>query len=127
MAQTILTRVRRAIYNEFACFIPGDTKKEKMAVVRAATRVVAQPRRGPRNLDVCVFTGADSGIPTTIDGWHRVSDELGAYPTMGPRPYFDQPWSNYPGNWEDAAAIAVYQGPRSEARWILSLSAGRRE
>lgn len=83
--KSILTRTREAIYNEFAAHIPGDTKKAKMATIRACTYTgKSDPGGWSPSSDVVIHT--ESGVPNPsfdespgfqiIEGWFRVSGEL---------------------------------------------------
>ena len=87
MAKRILTRVREAIYNEFGKYIPGKTKADKMSVIRNNTYTGKNDPGGwSRGAAVIIHTEG-SGIPNPtwdespgsqiIEGWFRVSKELG--------------------------------------------------
>ena len=85
MPKTILTRVREAIYNEFKSHIPGRTKPEKMQVIRGAT-FTGENDPGGWSPSAAVIIHTETGIPNPswdvhpfdiIEGWFRVSDELG--------------------------------------------------
>ena len=88
MSKRILTRVREAIFNEFGEFIPGDTKREKMAEIRKATRTGANDPGG-WSPDAAVIIWTETGIPNPafdmsegfqiIEGWFRISAVLGTH------------------------------------------------
>lgn len=86
--KTILTRTREAIYNEFADHIPGETKSAKMKVIRDSTYTgSSDPGQWSPSSAVVIHT--ESGVPNPsfdcspgfqiIEGWFRVSDELGTH------------------------------------------------
>ena len=59
---SVLNRTRNAIYNEFHDWIPGETKKEKMAVIREATYSGSKDP-GQWSPDAAVVIHTESGIP----------------------------------------------------------------
>ena len=82
---SVLNRTRNAIYNEFHNWIPGETKKEKMAIIDRATYLGSKDP-GQWSPGAAVIIHTETGIPNPswdespgfqiIEGWFRVSAEL---------------------------------------------------
>ena len=85
---SVLRKTREAIYAEFHDWIPGETKKEKMAVIREATYPGSKDP-GQWSPGAAVVIHTESGIPNpsydmspgfqVIEGWARISRELGTH------------------------------------------------
>jgi len=85
MAERVITQVRKAIFEVFREHIPGNTKAEKMAVIRKAT-YTGKADPGGWSPTAAVVIHTESGIPNPsyecgggwpiTEGWTKVSESL---------------------------------------------------
>jgi len=88
MAKRVITQVRESIFEVFGEYIPGNTKAEKMAVIREDT-FTGKSDPGGWSPTAAVVIHTESGIPNPYyelgggwpitEGWAKVTESLNGH------------------------------------------------